>query len=182
MSTATVTVAEAIANLKARGTVHHAHREGRTVAFRRQEDGRFENTYSDGVVHRDLNEAEAQIMAECWLGEPTAPTPTPAAPAKPTTPAKKASIALGRGWSVALRRDEVFPHDPGQGCPAVVCGPFGKQSTFWCASDTGDVECPREGTVEIPAHILRAIHSAKVEDAVAAYLREVEEWLARKAA
>lgn len=161
-------VATAIANVKVRRTAHHAHVGDRTVAFRINANGTFDCTYSDGAEERGLNEAEAQAMAECFLG---------LMPAKPHVPAKKASIPLGAGWSVALRRDEVFPDDPGMGCPAMVCGPFGKSATFSCALNEGTVEDPREGTVDIPAHIYRALE--KAEDGVEEYIASVEEWLAR---
>lgn len=177
----TVTAAVALANALARGTAHHAHNGDRTVAFRVKADGRIETRYCDGVVHADLNPAEAQIMAECYLGEEFAPVATAAdaTPAKPTTPAKRASIALGRGWSISLRRDEVFPNDPGQGCPAVLCGPFGRSATYWRAMNEGEVDGP-DGCEEIPAHIFRAAEKAEAQ--VAAYLEEVEAWIARRAA
>jgi hypothetical protein len=170
----TVTAAQALADLKARKTVHHAHRGDRSVAFRLQENGHIESTYSDGVVHRDLREPDAQIMAECWLGEPTLSTdPTPP---RTRTPKKKASIPLAPGWSIALRRDEVVPHDPGQGTPAMVCGPFGKSATYCFTSDTGWVLDPDGCEVDVPAFILRRIHAA--EDDVNAYLIQVTDWLA----
>ena len=56
-------------------------------------------------------------------------------------------------------------------------GPFGKSATFSCALNEGTVEDPREGTVDIPAHIYRALE--KAEDGVEEYIASVEEWLAR---
>lgn len=175
----TITPRQAVTDLKARGTAHHAHHGGRTVAFRLQANGRIESRYSDGVIHPDLTEADAIVMAECWLGLPVTDE-APAKPAKPKVPAKRASIPLGfrTGWSVSLRRDEVWPSDPGNGCPAVVCGPFGVSATYWCAQGEGYVS-GRDGDVEIPAHIYRKLASQEVEDAVAEYLADCEAYWAR---
>lgn len=90
-------------------------------------------------------------------------------------PAKRKSIPLGRGWSVALRRDEVYPDDPGNGTPAMVCGPFGKSATFWCAADTGEATDNRGETFDIPFSVQRAIDRAT--DEVNAYVEAITQWI-----
>lgn len=161
------TVVQAIRDVKRRGTAHHAHNKGKTVAFRINDNGTFDLRYDDGVHHPNLHEDDARILAETYLG-----------PMKPPTPAKKASIPLGRGWSVALRRDEVFPDDPGNGCPAVVCGPFGKSATFNFAADTGQVLDHDHYEVDIPTSVYRRLEKQAVEDAVNEYIESVIAWMA----
>ena len=90
-------------------------------------------------------------------------------------PAKRKSIPLGRGWSVALYRDEVHPDDPGAGTPAMVCGPFGKSATFWCAADTGYVTDAYGEDFDIPFAVQRGIDRAT--DEVNAYVEEVTAWI-----
>ena len=92
-----------------------------------------------------------------------------------TRPAKRKSIPLGRGWSVALRRDEVYPDDPGNGTPAMVCGPFGKSATFWCAADTGYVTDRNGEDFVLPGSVNRRIDA--VADEVNAYVEAVTQWL-----
>lgn len=90
------------------------------------------------------------------------------------TPPKRASIPLGNGWSIALRRDEVFPEDPGNGTPAMVHGPFGVAATFWSAQAEGVASDKDWKQVDIPDNILSRIDRA--EDAVAAYIDIVSAW------
>jgi hypothetical protein len=95
------------------------------------------------------------------------------------TPPKKASIPLGRGWSIALRRDEVFPDDPGQGTPTMVCGPFGASSTLGVASDMGIVENRQGAAYDIPQHVLDALNIA--EEYADAYVEVVTNWMKKNA-
>lgn len=162
-------VLEAIANVKARGTAHHAHNADRTVAFRMTDNGRFNLTFNNGATANNATEEAAAELATAYLN-PVAP--------KPATPAKRASIALGRGWSISLRRDEVFPDNPGEGMPVVVCGPFGASVSLPAAMDGAEAENGRGEEVEIPAHVRRAMDKAEPE--VEAWHKEVEAWLARK--
>lgn len=49
-----------------------------------------------------------------------------------------------RGLTVSLKACEVFPDDPGDGCPAIVALPFGRaSSTYGCATDVGYLAADR---------------------------------------
>jgi hypothetical protein len=48
------------------------------------------------------------------------------------------------GISIVLDSAQIFPDDPGAGTPAMVYfNPYGKEysATFYCALDTGELEC-----------------------------------------
>lgn len=94
------------------------------------------------------------------------------------TPPAKASLPLGQGWSISLRRQEVFVDDPGQGTPATVCGPFGASSTLTCALHEGTVRDRDWNDIDIPNRVLEALEVA--EDYANAYIELVTQWLAKQ--
>ena len=50
------------------------------------------------------------------------------------------AIIPGPGIRLILDASEIIPNDPGAGTPAVVAA--GRYSgTFWCAADTGELDC-----------------------------------------
>lgn len=98
-----------------------------------------------------------------------------AAAFRTSTPAKRVSLPLGRGWSISLRRDEVVPAEPGAGTPAMLCGPFGAQSTLAGALSFGTVDGHDWEPVEIPPHVLEAASWA--EDYAYDYVDRVTDWM-----
>lgn len=50
------------------------------------------------------------------------------------------TIVGPKGYSIVLDRRQVFLDDPGQGTPAILEGPNGASSTFWCALGEGEIE------------------------------------------
>ena len=54
---------------------------------------------------------------------------------------RKETLRGPGGLLIKLDASEIFPDDPGNGTPAMVCKPFGgATSTFWCACDTGEID------------------------------------------
>jgi len=65
------------------------------------------------------------------------------------------------GWRVELDSLQIFPNDPGAGCPALVVSPDGLTGTYWCVVDTGEIDC---GTEEVPPTVQRWL--SRIEDEV----------------
>lgn len=120
--------------------------------------------YGESSISADAHITSEERLAAHWAGyievntahdrkvaAPLAPPPgSPAArlAAKQAKVAKlvakakalpKSLLLKGpRGLTVSLKACEVFPEDPGNGCPAIVALPFGRASaTYDCATDVG---------------------------------------------
>ena len=52
----------------------------------------------------------------------------------------KKTIKGPKGYSLVLDKGQVFLDDPGAGTPAILEGPNGGSSTFWCALGEGEIE------------------------------------------
>lgn len=55
----------------------------------------------------------------------------------------------GMGLKIVLDADEVFPADPGNGCPALVEHSSGATGTFWCVRDTGEMMSDNWETLDL---------------------------------
>lgn len=67
-----------------------------------------------------------------------------AALAKAETLPKSMSLRGPGGLLLSLKACEIFPEDPGEGCPAVVYAAFGKaSSTYDCAINVGHLDADR---------------------------------------
>jgi hypothetical protein len=74
------------------------------------------------------------------------------------------------GISIVLDAAEVFPDDPGNGCPALVVLPFNRGSgTYWCVSDNGEI-MGRDGDIRLTKAQMTWLwaQATEVEDFVAA--------------
>ena len=68
-----------------------------------------------------------------------------------------------------LDASQIFPDDPGQGTPAIVEGPNGTSSTYWCACGTGELLGSGNAYHEITAEQSDWLY--KQEEAVSDFLK-----------
>lgn len=56
----------------------------------------------------------------------------------------------GRGLNIELDTDEVVPHDPGAGTPAMVMTPDRRNTaTYWCALNEGELDGIRLSSAQV---------------------------------
>lgn len=56
-------------------------------------------------------------------------------------------------YRIELDASEIYPDDPGNGTPAMVCGPKGASGTFECVLETGEMQGSHSGVVEVPPSV-----------------------------
>lgn len=71
-----------------------------------------------------------------------------------------------KGWTLELDTEQCFPNDPGQGTPALVVSPDDLTGTYFCVTDTGEID----GCEPVPENVLQWLEGLRdtVEDFLAA--------------
>ena len=70
------------------------------------------------------------------------------------------------GLRILLDSAEIYPNDPGNGTPAMV-QLFQFSSTYWCAADTGELDCGTDAGFRDLSHAqLRWLQSEAIETEV----------------
>lgn len=49
-----------------------------------------------------------------------------------------------QGYRLVLDSSEIYPDDPGNGCPAMVYGPEDSSGTYYAATEYGELSCGPE--------------------------------------
>lgn len=68
-----------------------------------------------------------------------------------------------RSWCLVLDPMEVYANDPGQGTPAVVCGPGDTSGTYNRVMGEGTVDSYRGGDLQVPPAVLRWLENMEGE-------------------
>ncbi len=88
---------------------------------------------------------------------------------------KRLSLAGPGGIKVVLDSSEVYPEDPGNGCPAMVSVPFKGSGTYNCVADNGTV-CSNWEEHELTRAQMNWLNSEPVASAVNIF---VDGWFAK---